>query len=73
MGGRMIWFVLPVAAAAIAWWLHASAPAICRNCGGRAVFCTFPFRCAARRQGLVREARAEDESEELPPPSEEQL
>ncbi|MGZ4390290.1 MAG: hypothetical protein ACXVZL_13005 [Gaiellaceae bacterium] len=65
----MLWLALPVAVAALVWWWRTHAQARCRDCGSRAVFCSFPFGCAAKRQGLV-ESRVEDEPTELPPPEE---
>ena len=66
---RMLWLAMFAAAVAVAWWLHVNSQARCRDCGSLAVFCTFPFRCAARRQGVV-EPPDEDEPAELPPPEE---
>ena len=64
----MLWIGLVLGASALVWWSQMHAQTRCRDCGSRAVFCSFPFTCAAR-QGVV-EVRRDEEPSELPPPEE---
>ena len=65
----MLWIGLLAGVAVLLWWWRTHAQTRCRECGSRAVFCSFPFTCAARSQGVI-EARRDEEPGELPPPEE---
>jgi hypothetical protein len=67
--GRMLWPGLILGAALLVWWWRTHAQERCRDCGSRAVFCSFPFTCAARKQDVA-DPRRDDEPAKLPPPEE---